>query len=113
LNNIGQPEDALLEYEKLFANGEDYPRAFHPYGELLAEAGKLNQAKAYLLLAILQNPNNAGDYHRLGVVHLQLGEFEFAVESLEESNRLYPGDAATLFYLETAKTKQREQPERR
>jgi tetratricopeptide (TPR) repeat protein len=113
LNNIGQPEYALLEYEKLFANGEDYPRAFHPYGELLAEAGKLNQAKAYLLLAILQNPNNAGAYHRLGVVHLQLGEFEFAVESLEESNRLYPGDAATLFYLETAKTKQREQPERR
>ncbi len=113
LNNIGQAEDALLEYEKLFANGEDYPRAFHPYGELLAEAGKLNQAKAYLLLAILQNPNNAGAFHRLGVVHLQLGEFEFAVESLEESNRLYPGDTATLFYLETAKTKQREQPERR
>ena len=109
LNNIGQSDDALLEYEKLFANGEDYPRAFQPYGELLAEKGKLNQAKAYLLLAILQNPKNAGAYHRLGVVHLQLGELEFAIESLVESNRLYQGDAATLFYLEAAKTRQREQ----
>ena len=111
LNNIGQSDDALLEYEKLFANGEDYPRAFQPYGELLAEKGKLNQAKAYLLLAILHNPKNAAAYHRLGVVHLQLGEFEFAIESLEESNRLYPGDAANLFYLEAAKTRQREQLE--
>ena len=106
LDNTGHVDAAILEYEKLFANGVDFPRAYLPYGELLAQKESWNQAKAYLLLAILQDPKNARAYYWLGVVHLRLGEFQFAVESLEESNRLYPGYAETQFFLEQAKAGQ-------
>ena len=99
--NTGLKDAALSEYEKLFANG-DFPRAYQPYGELLAEAGQLDQAKAYLLLAILNYPKKAGAYYFLGLVHLRLKEFDLAAESLEESNRLYPDDAETLFNLALA-----------
>ena len=103
LNNIGKKTEALDEYAKLFANGLDYPRAYLPYGELLAESGHLEQAKAYFLMAILHQPKNAEAYCSLGIVHLQLDEFPFAVESLEESNRLVADNLKTYFYLAQAK----------
>ena len=103
LNNTGQKEEAIDEYDRLFANGGDYPRAYHPFGDLLAEIGNLEQAKAYLLMAVLHNQKNAGAYYSLGLVHLRLKEFQFSVESLEESNRLYPDNAQTLFFLAQAK----------
>lgn len=103
LSNTGQKEEAIAEYDKLFANGGDYPRAYHPFGELLAEIGNLEQAKAYLLMAVLHNQKNAGAFYSLGLVHLRLKEFQFSVESLGESNRIYPDNAQTLFFLAQAK----------
>ena len=103
LSNTGHKKEAIDEFDKLFANGGDHPRAYHPFGELLAEIGNWEQAKAYLLMAVLHNPKNAGAYYSLGVVHLHLKEFQFALESLEESNRLYADDARTLFYMAQAK----------
>ncbi len=102
LSNTGQKEEAIDEYDRLFANGGDYPRGYHPFGELLAEIGNLEQAKAYLLMAVLYNQKNAGAYYSLGLVHLRLKEFQFSVESLEASNRLYPDNAQTLFFLAQA-----------
>ncbi len=103
LSNMGRSGEALEEYDQLFANGVDYPRAYLPFGQLLAETGNLEQAKAYLLMAVLHEPKNAGAYYALGLVHLRLSEFQFAVESFDESNRLYAEDAQTLFYLAQAK----------
>ncbi len=103
LSNMGRSGEALEEYDQLFANGVDYPRAYLPFGQLLAETGNLEQAKAYLLMAVLHEPKNAGAYYALGLVHLRLREFQFAVESFDESNRLYAEDAQTLFYLAQAK----------
>jgi tetratricopeptide (TPR) repeat protein len=103
LTNTGRPEQALIEYEKLFANGQDYIRASEAYGQLLAVTGNFEQAKAYLLLAILHNEKSAAAYYWLGLVHIQLEEYPFAEESLEQSNRLFPDDAETLFYLAQAK----------
>ncbi len=103
LSNMGRSGEALEEYDQLFANGVDYPRAYLPFGQLLAETGNLEQAKAYLLIAVLHDSKNAGAYYALGLVHLRLKEFQFAVESFEESNRLVSEDAQTLFYLAQAK----------
>lgn len=103
LSNTGQREEAIAEYDKLFAYGGDYPRAYQPFGELLAEIGNLEQAKAYLLMAVLYNQKNAGAFYSLGLVHLRLKEFQFAIESFGESNRLYPDNAQTLFFLAEAK----------
>ncbi len=103
LTYLGKKEEALQEYDKLFSNGVDYPRAYLPFGELLAERGHMEQAKAYLLMAVLHDPKSSSAYYALGFVHLRLREFQFAIESLEESNLLYPDYAQTLFALAQAK----------
>ncbi|MEQ1827047.1 MAG: tetratricopeptide repeat protein [Pirellula sp.] len=105
LRNIGRRDEALVEYEKLFSTGSDYPRAYEPFGHLLAELGRYEQAKAYLILATLHNEKSSNAYFTLGVVHLRLGEFDFAVESLERSNQIFPNDPETLYYLAEAKSK--------
>ncbi len=103
LSNMGRKEESLMEYNQLFANGMDFPRAYLPFGELLAETASFERAKAYLLMAVLHDQNSARAYFSLGLVHLRLKEFQFAVESLEESNRLDADDAQTLFLLAQAK----------
>ncbi len=103
LSNLGRKEDAIQEYRNLFASGVDYPRAHMHFGELLAETGSMEQAKAYLLMAVLHDPKNARAFYLLGLVHLDLREFEFAAESFEESKRLVVDNSQTLFYLAKAK----------
>ena len=88
LANLGQVEEALEEYDLLFADGIGYPRAYLPYGELLAASGQYEQAKAYLLLAILRSPNSATIYESLAEVHLALGEKKFAEEAIEKAGQL-------------------------
>lgn len=88
LSNLGRTQEALEEYELLFANGIGFPRAYLPYGELLAADGQLEQAKAYLLLAILRNPESADAYLSLGNVHKRLGEDKFAAEAFANAEKL-------------------------
>ncbi|MCC6509710.1 MAG: tetratricopeptide repeat protein [Pirellulaceae bacterium] len=92
LSNMGQVDQAIQEYELLFADGVGFARAYQPYGELLAAQGQFEQAKAYLLLAILRKPDNASAFSSLGDVHLRLGETEFAEEAFREARRLTLGN---------------------
>lgn len=103
LRNLGDREAALAEYQRLFSSGKGWPRGYLPYAELLAEQGKFEQAKNFLMLAMLNDPNNPYCHFLLGYVHLEMGEHKFAVESLEESNRLFPNESETLKLLENAK----------
>lgn len=88
LANLGRTQEALEEYDLLFADGIGYPRAYLPYGELLAANGELEQAKAYLLLAILRKPDSADAYESLGNVHQQLGEVQFAEEAFAKAKKI-------------------------
>ena len=88
LANMGLRDEALDEYDTLFADGIGYPRAYLPYGELLAASGQFEQAKAYLLLAILRSPDSATIYESLAEVHQALGETKFAEEALLKSKEL-------------------------
>jgi tetratricopeptide (TPR) repeat protein len=103
LKQTGRPRDALAQYQDLFQIG-DFSRAYLPYGELLCEQGELLEAKSFLMRAILsdRDDHRARAHYDLGLVHLQLGEFEFAIESLRESDRLYPNDPATLALIAEA-----------
>jgi tetratricopeptide (TPR) repeat protein len=103
LKNTGRFEEAIQEYEALFASGLSYPRAAEAYGRLLATNGSFEQAKAYLLLAIAEDDKNADAYHWLGWVHFQLMEFAFAEESLEHANQLIPNSPETLYYWARSK----------
>ncbi len=60
--------------------------------------------KAYLLQAVIacRDSNRPRAYYALGSVHFMLGEFELAIESLEETDRLYPADPGTLTLLAEA-----------
>ena len=97
LTNVGDPR-AIDEFDNLFANQRDFPRAYFPYAAMLATHGRLEQSKAYFLLAILHDEKNSSAFLQLGIVHLRLGEYSLALESLEQSDKLYPGAAETLFY---------------
>ena len=103
LKNTGRMEEAVDEYEELFANGLSYPRAAEAYGRVLATMDRLEQAKGYLLLAIAEDDKNADAYHWLGWVHFQLMEFDFAVESFEHANRIRPNNPETIEYLARSK----------
>jgi tetratricopeptide (TPR) repeat protein len=103
LKNTGRMEEAVDEYEELFANGLSYPRAAEAYGRILATMGRFEQAKGYLLLAIAEDDKNADAYHWLGWVHFQLMEFEFAEESFEHANRIRPNNLETIEYWARSK----------
>jgi tetratricopeptide (TPR) repeat protein len=102
LKNRGQYDESLSEFETLFSNGKDYARGYEPFGHLLAELGRFEQAKAYLLLATLHNDKSTGAFYLLGLVHLELGEYEFALESLTRAAELSPNDLAVRYYLAIA-----------
>ncbi len=111
LKNMGHYAEAIHEYDRLFEIDFDFDRAYHQFGYLLAKEGQLVRAKAYLILAAVHEPENASIQYSLGIVHLQLGEYAFAIESLTESDRQYPNDASTLYYLAQAKAGNKEPSE--
>lgn len=105
LHHTGDDKGALAQYELLFSGPKDWGKAYLPYADLLAGQGDFARAKPYLVLALLFDPNNAYTHFLLGKTHLELGEYDFAVESLTESNRIYPNEPETLKLLTEAKAK--------
>lgn len=102
LKNVGETERALSQYGILIADHPNYQRSFLPFGTFLAELGKYEPARGYLIMGVVFEPNNAFGHFTLGQVHLKLGEYDFAVESLSRANELYPNDPATLDLLAQA-----------
>jgi tetratricopeptide (TPR) repeat protein len=103
LKNTGDPAGALAQYEILIEDAPNYLRALIPFGELLVEQGMYERAKPQLLVALLQKPDNAYALYLLGVAHLNLKEYEFAVECLQRADQLYPGDPQTQLFLNQAR----------
>jgi tetratricopeptide (TPR) repeat protein len=103
LKNTGDPAGALAQYEILIEDAPNFARALIPYGELLVEQAMYERAKPQLLLALLHKPDNAYALYLLGLAHLNLQEYEFAVECLEKADRLYPGDPQTQLFLKQAR----------
>lgn len=104
LKNTGDVAGSLVQYDLLFSAGQDWGRAYLPYGELLLNQQDYTKAKTYLLLAVLREPQRAYVHYLLGKTHLALREYDFAYQSLAEANRLYPNDTETLKLLEQAKS---------
>ena len=103
LVNMSQGDEAFEVYQELFAIGE-YQRAYLPFGLLLTERGHFTAAQAYLLEAVVtaSDEDRALANYSLGHVYVWLGEFELAVQLLEEANELYPNDPGTLSLLAEA-----------
>ena len=84
LERMGDPQAAMNQYTRLFEMGE-FPRAYQPFGELLASQGHYESAKAYLMQAIFASEGNrqASAYESLGRLHQFLGEDDLAAECFE------------------------------
>ncbi|WP_146520040.1 tetratricopeptide repeat protein [Stieleria varia] len=100
LQELGQWDEAVQEYDALFARG-DFDRAVLPFGELLYQRGEMVAAKAYVMQAsvVTQGVTRARAFFFLGRIHQNLGENEFAIESLRKSDELYPNHLPTLLAL--------------
>lgn len=104
LVNLGRPDEAMAEYERLFREGE-FPRAYLPFGELLMDAGEYRRARGFLTLAAVlyaTGPKSARAHYSLGQVHLLLQEYELAAEALEVANARFPDDVVTIEFLAQA-----------
>jgi tetratricopeptide (TPR) repeat protein len=102
--NLGLEEEGFRQYEKLMST-HDYPRAYLPYGQLLAERDELNRAKEYLTLAAIYHggsQRSAHAHYLLGCIHLREQDFEQAVESLQLAAEQFPDDPLTLSLLAEA-----------
>jgi tetratricopeptide (TPR) repeat protein len=100
---IGQLGEARQQYDRLFEIGE-YPRAYLPFGEVLSELKEYSEAKDYLVRALLSDrqDHRTRAYYLLGLAHLQLGEFDPAVQAFRESDKAFPNDPSTLALISEA-----------
>ncbi|OYP30434.1 hypothetical protein CGZ80_22560 [Rhodopirellula sp. MGV] len=89
LAKTGQTEQAMQEFAELFEAG-GFDRATFAYGDLLAQQGDLQRAKAYLLQAVLvsHGARQRAALESLGWVHQQLGEEDLAAECFAEAEKL-------------------------
>lgn len=103
LEKLGRDEEALETYQRLFAIG-DFERAHLPFGLLLVKSGQYAAAQPYLLQALVtaREEDRALVHYALGQVYLHLQEYQPAVQMLDEANRLFPDDPATLCSLADA-----------
>ncbi|MCA9143846.1 MAG: tetratricopeptide repeat protein [Planctomycetales bacterium] len=103
LRQMKRDDESMMQFERLFELDPDYARGYIPFGTLLAQQGHLTAAKVYLSMAVYLYPKRDDAFHTLGAVHLRLGEYEFAKQSLLEANTLNPNDPSTLLLLAKAK----------
>lgn len=102
--NLGMEEEGFRQYETLIST-HDYPRAYLPFGQLLAERDELTRAKHYLAVAAIYHVDRQRSAHAqylLGCIHLREQDFEQAVEALQLAAEQFPDDPATFALLAEA-----------
>lgn len=97
LRQLGRDDEAYLVYQQLFQKG-DYGRAYLPFGELLMDLQRYDRAVEFLLMATIapSESHRIRALYDLGFTHLQLGQYDLALESLLECERLAGGESATV-----------------
>ena len=100
LKNLGQIENACFQYQLLLEDYPDYMKAYLPFGDLLLQLERPEEALDYLELAKGFEPENAFLHYTLGSLFMYKQEWKAALAAFEEANRLFPGDEATLECIE-------------
>ncbi|MEO8494452.1 MAG: tetratricopeptide repeat protein, partial [Planctomycetota bacterium] len=103
LRLTGRADEAMLQYERLYEIEPNYARGYIPFGKLLASGGHLEAAQLYLAMGVVLHSDRGDAHHALGAVHLRLGEYELAKQSLQEADKLNPNQPNTLLLLARAK----------
>lgn len=107
LRQTDRIDDAVQDYELLFDTSPMYLRAYMPYGELLMDLNKFDEAAGYLTMAVVglhpDSPQQQRSRYLLGIVNVMLEEHDQAISLLEELDDSYENDPNRLFFLARAK----------
>jgi tetratricopeptide (TPR) repeat protein len=87
---LGRLPEALSAYEKGLVEKPDYETTLHAAGKLALQMNRRHEGRRYLERAIRVNPWRWQYYHLLAVDSWKNGEWEEAVELLQQSLRLQP-----------------------
>lgn len=105
LKNLGNPDEAQMQYLFLLQDHPNYARAYLPYGELLMQKGEQEAALDYLMMAALNQPNNTYAHLTLGKLCMQMERWQNAVDCFVIADKLYPNHPETEFRLKEARQK--------
>ncbi len=96
-------EASVVSYERLLETSPMYLRAYAPYGELLFDLGKYEQACDTLSMAMLTLPVGSASQARaqfyLSISFIGLQDYDAAIPLLEEILSQYPEDIESMCYL--------------
>jgi tetratricopeptide (TPR) repeat protein len=96
----GRNEEAAQAYQQAIAAKGDVPGYYNNLGNVLARAGKIDEAKAaYTKSAELDPPNAATAWRNYGISLYQAGRLVEAVEPLQKSSQIDPKSAQTWYLM--------------
>ena len=96
----GRNDDAAQAYRQAIAAKPDVPGYYNNLGNVLARAGKIEEAKeAYTKSAALDPPNAATAWRNFGISLYNANRLGDAVEPLQKAAELDPKNAQTWYLL--------------
>ena len=96
----GRNDDAAQAYQQAIAAKPDVPGYYNNLGNVLARAGKIDEAKAaYTKSAGLDPPNAATAWRNFGISLYNANRLGDAVEPLQKAAELDPKNAQTWYLL--------------
>ena len=99
-DTAGRNDDAAQAYQQAIAAKGDVPGYYNNLGNVLARAGKIDDAKAaYTKSAELDPPNAATAWRNFGISLYNANRLGDAVEPLQKSADLDPKNAQTWYLL--------------
>ena len=99
-DTAGRNEEAAQAYQQAITAKPDVPGYYNNLGNVLARAGKIDEAKAaYTKSAELDPPNAATAWRNFGISLYNANKLGDAVEPLQKSAELDPKNAQTWYLL--------------
>ena len=99
-DTAGRNDDAAQAYQQAIAAKPDVPGYYNNLGNVLARAGKIEEAKAaYTKSAGLDPPNAATAWRNFGISLYNANRLGDAVEPLQKAAELDPKNAQTWYLL--------------
>lgn len=99
-DTAGRNEEAAKAYQQAIAGKPDVPGYYNNLGNVLARAGKIEEAKAaYTKSAELDPPNAATAWRNFGISLYNANRLADAIEPLQKSTELDPKNAQAWYLL--------------
>lgn len=106
LDEAKQGERSVEMFEKCIELAPDYAEARNYLAYVWALQGiRLDEALRHIQVALSEDPYNAAFLDTLGWVYYQMGEYEDALDVLQQADELRPDDPEIMDHLEKAREK--------